>query len=157
MQPPPLGRRGEGWVLLQSIVIVAAVVCAIEGPRWPRGIEPGPRIAGIALELVAVVLLVVSRIALAGSFTVLPRPREGGTLRNTGIYARARHPIYGALIVGGIGLALHRSPLVFAPTAVLAVVFWLKSLREEAWLVVRYPEYAEYRRATPRRFVPRVL
>ncbi|HEY4347956.1 MAG TPA: hypothetical protein VGM80_10230, partial [Gaiellaceae bacterium] len=56
------------------------------------------------------------------------------------------------LLLAGVGLALHRSPLVFAPLALLAVVFWLKSIREEAWLTERYPDYPAYRRATPNRF-----
>jgi protein-S-isoprenylcysteine O-methyltransferase Ste14 len=154
MKPPELGRRGEGWVVLQSIVIVAATICAAVGPHWPHGSEPWLRISGFALETVGVAMFVMSRITLGRSFTVLPRPRDTSTLRTTGIYARARHPVYGGVLIAGLGLSLHRSPLVFAPTAVLAVVFWLKSIREEAWLTERYPDYAAYRRATPRRFIP---
>jgi protein-S-isoprenylcysteine O-methyltransferase Ste14 len=102
-------------------------------------------------------MLIVSRITLGSSFTPLPRPRDSSTLRRTGIYAGARHPVYGGLLVGGLGLSLHRSPLVLAPTAVLALVFWLKSIREEAWLTERYPDYPAYRRATPRRFIPWII
>ncbi len=99
-------------------------------------------------------MFIVSKVTLGPSFTVLPRPRDGSTLRSTGIYARVRHPVYGAVLIGGVGISLHRSPLVFAPTAVLAVVFFLKSLREEAWLAERYAGYPAYRQATPHRFVP---
>ena len=152
--PPALGRRGEGWVVLQSIVILAAAACAAFGPPWPSAWEPWLRIAGFALEAVAVVMFVVSRVTLGPSFTVLPRPRDRSTLRSSGIYARVRHPVYGAVLIGGVGISLHRSPLVFAPTAVLAVVFFLKSLREEAWLAERYAGYPAYRQATPHRFVP---
>jgi protein-S-isoprenylcysteine O-methyltransferase Ste14 len=154
---PALGRRGEGWVVLQSIAIVAAGACAVVGPRWPQGSEPWLRAVGIVLEAAGVGMFIVSRITLGRSFTPLPRPRNRATLRRTGIYARARHPIYGGLLVAGLGLSLHRSPLVLAPTAVLAVVFWLKSIREEAWLSERYPEYPAYRQATPRRFIPWVV
>jgi protein-S-isoprenylcysteine O-methyltransferase Ste14 len=154
IDPPALGRRGEGWVVLQSIIIAAAVACAVVGPGWPRGGEPWLRIAGFVLEAAGAGMFVVSRITLGPSFTPLPRPRDRATLRSTGIYARARHPVYGGLLVAALGLTLQRSPLVLAPTAVLALVFWLKSIREEAWLTERYPEYPAYRRATPRRFVP---
>lgn len=109
------------------------------------------------LEAAGVGMFIVSRITLGSSFTPLPRPRDRSTLRRTGIYARARHPVYGGLLLGGLGLSLHRSPLVLAPTAVLALVFWLKSIREEAWLVERYPNYPAYRRATPRRFIPWII
>jgi protein-S-isoprenylcysteine O-methyltransferase Ste14 len=154
IDPPELGRRGEGWVVLQSILIVVAAICAAVGPHWPSGTEPWLRISGFALEAVGVAMFVTSRIALGRSFTPLPRPRDLSTLRTTGIYARARHPVYGGLLIAGLGLSLHRSPLVCVPTAVLAIVFWLKSVREEAWLTERYPEYAAYRRETPRRFIP---
>jgi protein-S-isoprenylcysteine O-methyltransferase Ste14 len=151
---PALGPRGEGWVVVQSVVIVAAAACAALGPRWPHGGEPWLRISGFVLEATAVAMFLLARITLGHSFTPLPRPRERSTLRTTGIYARARHPVYGALLVGGVGLSLHRSPLVLAPTAVLVLVFSLKSIREEAWLRDRYQDYVAYRRATPRRFIP---
>ena len=152
--PPALGRRGGGWVVIQSAVILAIAACAIAGPGWPESTEPWLRIAGFVLEAVGVAMVVVCRIALGSSFTPFPRPRSRSTLHRTGIYAHARHPVYGALLIAGVGLALHRSPLVFAPTALLAVVFWLKSIREEAWLTERYPDYPAYRQATPRRFIP---
>jgi protein-S-isoprenylcysteine O-methyltransferase Ste14 len=157
VSPPTLGRRGEGWVVLQSIVIVAMVGCAVAGPRWPPGAEPALRVVGFALETAGAGMLALSRITLGRSFTPLPRPRDLSTLRSTGIYAHARHPIYGGILVLGLGLSFHRSPLVLLPTAILAVVFWLKSIREEAWLVERYPEYHAYRRATPFRFVPWII
>jgi len=157
MDPPALGRRGEGWVVLQSIIIVAAAACAVVGPGWPHGGEPWLRIAGFLLEAAGVGMFILSRITLGRSFTPFPRPRDLSTLRSTGIYARARHPVYGGLLVAALGLSLHRSPLVLAPTAVLAFVFWLKSIREEAWLAERYQDYPAYRRATPRRFIPWII
>ncbi len=41
-------------------------------------------------------------------------------------------------------------------TAVLVVFVELKSRREEQWLTERHPDYADYRRRTPRRFIPYV-
>jgi hypothetical protein len=83
--------------------------------------------------------------------------RDRSTLRTTGIYAGARHPFYGGLLILLLGLSFHRSPLVLAPTALLAGILWLKSIREEAWLAERYPEYGAYRRATSRRFIPWIV
>jgi protein-S-isoprenylcysteine O-methyltransferase Ste14 len=157
VNPPALGRRGEGWVVLQSIVLVAMVACAVVGPRWPPSTQPWLRTFGFVLEAAGAGMLTLSRITLGRAFTPLPRPRDRSTLRSTGIYARARHPLYGGLLAFGLGLSLHRSALVLAPTAVLAVVFWLKSIREEAWLAERYPEYPAYRRATPNRFIPWII
>ena len=141
-------------MVVQSVVFLAAAVSAALGPRWPHGGEPWLRVSGYILAALGAAMMLTARITLGRSFTPLPRPRDRSTLRTGGIYAHARHPVYGGLIVGGVGLSLARSPLVFLPTALLAVVFWLKSMREEAWLAERYPDYAAYRRATPRRFVP---
>jgi protein-S-isoprenylcysteine O-methyltransferase Ste14 len=157
VNPPALGRRGEGWVVLQSIVIVAAVACAVIGPSWPNDSESWLRVIGFVLEAAGAGILIVSRITLGRSFTPMPRPRDRSTLRITGIYASARHPIYGGLLVLLLGLSFHRSPLVLAPTALLAGIFWLKSIREEAWLAERYPDYDAYRRATPRHFIPWII
>jgi protein-S-isoprenylcysteine O-methyltransferase Ste14 len=157
IEPPALGRQGEGWVVLQSAVIVAGAICGALGPRWPHADEPWLRIAGGLLVFAAVAIFLVSRLGLGKSFTPLPKPADRGSLQTTGIYAYVRHPIYTAVVIIGVGLALLTSALVFVPTAVIAVVFWLKSLREEAWLAERYPEYAAYRRATPHRFVPWVI
>jgi len=154
---PALGRRGEGWVVLQSIVIVAAVACAVIGPSWPNNSEFWLRVMGFVLEAAGAGILIVSRITLGRSFTPMPRPRDRSTLRTTGIYAGARHPIYGGLLVFLLGLSFHRSPLVLAPTVLLAGIFWFKSIREEAWLAERYPEYDAYRRATSRHFIPWII
>jgi protein-S-isoprenylcysteine O-methyltransferase Ste14 len=53
-----------------------------------------------------------------------------------------------------VGWALVTSPAALVPAALLAVVLWGKSVREEAWLDERYPGYAGYRRRVPRRFIP---
>ena len=157
VDPPALGRRGEGWVVLQSIVIVAAVACAVIGPSWANDSESWLRVIGFVLEAAGAGILIVSRITLGRSFAPMPRPRDRSTLRTTGIYAGARHPIYGGLLVLLLGLSFHRSPLVLAPTALLAGIFWLKSIREEGWLAERYPEYDAYRQATPQRFIPWIV
>ena len=47
------------------------------------------------------------------------------------------------------------SPVTLAMAAVLFVFFDLKSRREEAWLLDRYPAYADYRART-RRLIPLV-
>ena len=151
---PALGSRGEGWVALQTAAIAAVAAAAAVGPRWPRAFEPTVRITGYVVVAAGVTLAIAARFTLGRSFTVLPRPRKRATLRRQGVYAHARHPIYGGLLLMGIGLALLSSALVFLPTGVLAVIFLLKSMREEAWLAERYSDYGDYRQRTRRRFVP---
>jgi len=66
-----------------------------------------------------------------------------------GPYRFVRHPIYGGLVLAGIAVALIRASLPVALlTLALAVVLDVKRRREEAWLVDRYPGYADYRART---------
>jgi protein-S-isoprenylcysteine O-methyltransferase Ste14 len=157
MHVPALGTRGEGWVALQTLVFGILVTCGILGTGWPRGVESPLRAVGIALEVCGAVLVVLGARRLGSAFTPFPLPRERAGLRRTGIYGRVRHPVYGGIIVFALGLSLVRSPLALVPTALLFGLFELKSRREELWLLERYPEYADYRSATPRRFIPWVL
>ena len=151
---PTLGPRGEGWVILQSLVFGAIVACGLLGADWPHRVQSPLRAVGAALELCGLVVGVLGIRALGSSFTPLPRPREAAGLRRTGIYGKVRHPIYGAVLVFALGWSLQRSPIALAPTALLTAVFELKSRREELWLAERYPEYSDYRAATRRRFIP---
>jgi len=66
---------------------------------------------------------------------------------STGVYGFVRHPIYAGLILGTIGWGLlAQTWLGVVLAAILFVFFDLKSRREEAWLVEKYPDYVEYRR-----------
>lgn len=151
---PTLGPRGEGWVLLQSVVFGAIVACGLLGADWPHRVRSLLQGVGAAAEVCGIVLGVLGVRALGSSFTPFPRPREGSGLRRKGIYGKVRHPIYGAVLVFVLGWSLQRSPLALVPAALLAVVFELKSRREESWLTERYSEYADYRAVTRHRFIP---
>ena len=152
---PSLGPRGEGWVLIQGVllVLVAAAGWSLgpdwSGPAWVAGI-----IAGIALIASGVVLAVRGVADLGGAMTPLPRPRDSAELVVTGAYALVRHPVYGGLILVAFGWAIARASIAAVLlAAVLATFFRLKSAREERWLETRYPDYAAYRART-RRFIP---
>ena len=101
-----------------------------------------------------VLLVVLGVLSLRSSFTPPPRPRARTRLRQGGIFRLVRHPVYGGVILIGVGWSLADAPLGLVPTALLAVLFDLKARREEAWLIERFPEYAAYQARTPRRFVP---
>src|SRR5712691_7090920 len=151
---PELGPRGEGWVLLQLLLGAAIVGCGFVGVYWPASVESFFGILGLLIGAAGALLVVLGVLSLGRSFTPLPRPRARTRLRQAGIYRLARHPVYGGVILVGLGWSLADAPLGLTPTALLAVLFDLKARREEAWLIERFPEYAAYRARTPRRFVP---
>ncbi|MDR5683684.1 MAG: isoprenylcysteine carboxylmethyltransferase family protein [Armatimonadota bacterium] len=152
---PPWWRntRGEWWVIGQGIVILL-IALAPPAWRWP-GEGSAARIAvGAALMAGGLGLAVLAAGQLGVGLTPLPRPRPQARLIRTGVYAHSRHPIYGGLIVAAFGWAVVRnSGLHLLLAAVLTVYFYLKSEREEQFLVQRFPEYTEYRSQT-KRFLP---
>lgn len=151
---PTLGPRGEGWVALQFLLMGATFAGALAAPAWSGAARVATSALGGLVATVGTALLLTSLWQLGPSLTALPAPRKRGQLVERGLYARARHPIYGGVILAclGWGLLFASWPSLAAAAATAAVLF-LKSLREEAWLVRRYPDYAEYRRRT-RRFFP---
>jgi protein-S-isoprenylcysteine O-methyltransferase Ste14 len=152
---PSLGPRGEGWVAIQ---VAALLAIAVAGPF--AGSLDGDdvvawaiRLSGVALLIAGVVLAARGTIDLRDALTPLPHPRADAELIEDGVYARARHPIYGGLILAALGWGLAwLSPMALVLASGLAVFLRLKSAREEHWLMERFPGYAGYRQRT-RRFL----
>ncbi len=153
---PDLGSRGEGWVALQFLLVGALVVAATLGAAWPDAWHAPLMIVGAGSLLAGASLAFAGSRALGPSLTPLPRPREGARFRDGGAYRLVRHPIYGGVMLFALGVSLMTSPLASVPTALLGLVFEGKRVREEAWLLERYPEYEGYRSRVRRRFVPYV-
>ena len=151
---PALGPRGEGWVAIQVVLFALLGVAAVLGPEWPDAVERPLLGVASALGLVGVVLFVGGLIRLGGQLTPFPKPVEGGTLREDGVYGLARHPIYGGGALLAIAWSLATSYLGLVPTALLGLLIEAKSRREEAWLVEHHPGYEAYRARVRRRFIP---
>ena len=109
------------------------------------------QIMGYMVGMIGAVLLGsgIAELRRAKAFTAVPHPLPEGTLVEHGPYRFVRHPIYGGLILGALGLAVI-TPWAgtFAAVALLAVVLDLKRRREELWLADQYPGYATYRART---------
>ena len=152
---PSLGPRGEGWVLIQGVllVVVAAAGWSL-GPDWSGPLRLAGIVVGIVLIAGGIVLAVRGAVDLRGALTPLPKPRDGAALVETGAYSFVRHPIYGGLILAAFGWAIGQASIVAVALAVaLAAFLRVKSVREEAWLEQRFPDYAAYRART-RRLIP---
>ena len=154
---PALGRRGEGWVLIQIGLIAAILLSALVGLGWPDPLEPVARTVGAVLMALGLLLLVVGAHQLGSSLTPLPAPRAGQQLTTGGLYRHVRHPMYGGGILIALGwTTFFASPVGLGLTVILVLFVALKAHREELWLVEHYPEYADYRQRTPRKFIPLV-
>jgi protein-S-isoprenylcysteine O-methyltransferase Ste14 len=137
------------------VLLAAIALSALIGLGWPGGWMPWLAVVSFALMLAGLALLVLGSVELGDALTPFPRPRHGSTLRVGGVYARARHPIYGGAILLAAGWSLIFASVVGGVlTLLLVVLFHLKSRREEQWLAERYDDYGEYRRRTRRKFIP---
>lgn len=152
---PSLGARGEGWVAIQVVLLLAVVVAGVRfGPDWSGPLRLVGILAGIAAIAAGAILVLRGSVDLRGALTPLPHPRDDASLVETGVYGLARHPIYGGLILAALGWSWVQASLPALIAAVaLAAFFVLKSTREETWLLARYAGYAAYRTRT-RRFIP---
>jgi protein-S-isoprenylcysteine O-methyltransferase Ste14 len=151
---PSLGPRGEGWVLAQGVLFVLVVMSGTLPAAWDGPARIASAVLGALLILAGATLVLLGVRELGGNLVAVPKPRSDGRLVDTGVYGRARHPIYSGIVLASFGWGLvcaSLMALVFA--AVLLGFFFLKSVREETWLVERFPGYPAYRMRT-RRFIP---
>ena len=151
------GVRGEGWVLVQGVLLALVAFgprTLAELPPWPGAVAAISGPAGTFLLLAGGAISALAALGLGPNLTPLPHPKEGGTLVETGLYGLVRHPIYFGLIVAAFGWALAvQGWLTLVYALVLFGFFDLKSRREERWLMGRFPAYAAYRRRV-RRLIP---
>ena len=152
--PPALGPRGEGWFVIQVVLLAAVALAGVLGPNWSGLARALSAIAGSVMMGGGLVLAVRGVHDLRSNLTVFPRPLAGAQLVDTGVFRLVRHPIYGGLIIGafGWGLVTASAPALGA-AVVLALFFRFKAAREEVWLREQFDAYDDYRART-RRFIP---
>ena len=146
--------RGDAWVAAQFALMAATVGLGFVPPEWPDVVDRPLDWAGAVSAILGANLVYLSARALGASLTPFPRPRRRGRLVVDGPYRLARHPIYGGGILFFLGWTLFSRPLALVGVAALAALWVGKSALEERLLAEWFPGYADYRRATPRRFVP---
>jgi len=108
----------------------------------------------IALQLMAVALMVWARVTFGSrSFHAAANPTAGG-LVTTGPYRIIRHPIYTAACLFGWGpIVVHRSLVSVALGILLLLGALMRMICEEQLVKQKYPEYVEYAKVT-KRMVP---
>ena len=151
---PSLGPRGEGWVAIQAVLIVAIVLTGLLGPRWPEEARVWLWVAAGVLGAAGFVIFAGGSQRLGRQLTPFPKPVENGGIKQDGAYRLVRHPIYGGVLLMALAWALASSPLALVPWALACPFLETKRYREETWLLEQHPDYDEYRRRVKHRFVP---
>jgi protein-S-isoprenylcysteine O-methyltransferase Ste14 len=141
---------------LASIVVFVVLILAVAGLVVRQSFFASDTV-GIAVQVLAVLLLLWARLTFGRrSFHLAANPTQGG-LVTTGPYQFLRHPIYSAfLYLLWAGVLSHLSAvnclLALIATAAIAV----RIVAEERLLVKRYPEYVAYAART-KRIIPFVF
>ncbi len=142
----PVATASHAWVAAQFGIIAAMLL-------WPAHWRPGAAAWALAAAAVALAGWVFAY-NRPGNFNVRPEPKDGARMVTGGPYARVRHPMYSALLLGCAALpaAAPDLPRVLG-WVLLVLVLRGKSALEEKLLLQRWPDYAAYRART-QRFVP---
>lgn len=147
-------RRGGWWVVAQ-FALFGLILLAFTRNKTPEGYW---LLIGWVLVGAAVLLAGSGLWMIRDHLTALPAPRHGAVLLDRGPFALVRHPIYGGLILGFLGLAIRGGNLIAAMLALLLIpFFWAKTEHEERLLAARLPDYDDYRERVPQRFLPWLL
>jgi protein-S-isoprenylcysteine O-methyltransferase Ste14 len=102
---------------------------------------------GIAIGLLACLVMGIAVINLGKNLTPLPCPKDDAVLIQAGLYRYVRHPIYfGVLLAALAWLLIFPGVYILAYAIALFILFDIKAKREEVWLVERFPTYKDYQR-----------
>jgi protein-S-isoprenylcysteine O-methyltransferase Ste14 len=108
---------------------------------------------GLVLKTIGAAGLISTAGSLRRTLTAIPIPKESGKLSTSGLYRFARHPMYTALLIFSLGMAIGGgSAIKYALFLGLLILLYFKSRFEEGFLIQKYPDYKEYSNRTPRFF-----
>lgn len=80
-----------------------------------------------------------------GNFAIYPEPKERACLVTTGPYRWVRHPMYLAVLLFMLGIALYNGTWINAVAMVtLFLALWGKMIREERYLHRHFDGYGDY-------------
>jgi protein-S-isoprenylcysteine O-methyltransferase Ste14 len=151
--------RGGWWVLAQLSLFALYLVALVGTPEIAEGVGLGlARVTGVILVVAGVVIGGWSVVLLGQDLSIFPHPVEEARLVDRGPYRLVRHPIYLAVILGALGLALAFLSTAAAIVALVFIPFFMaKTGVEEDRLVEQVAGYREYRSAIPYRIIPWVM
>ena len=138
---------------VMSILGLLLMIGALVG-LYKIGVLLTPQPIAIALQLVAVALMIWARVTFGRrSFHAAANPTAGG-LVTSGPYRIIRHPIYtAACLFGWSAIVVHWSLVSVALGILLILGALVRIMCEEPLVKQKYPEYVEYAKVT-KRMVP---
>lgn len=150
---------GAGFVVALAAA-VAAPVLQLTGVLAPLAVLHATwiHILGIVLAVCGIAGTLYAQMDMGDSWRIGVDPEETTTLVRTGVFARVRNPIFSAMLVFGLGVALITPNVVAISGFVLLLVTIELQVRavEEPYLLATHGDpYRDYRE-TVGRFLPRI-
>jgi protein-S-isoprenylcysteine O-methyltransferase Ste14 len=133
------------WLLSREVGVMRGL------PRW---VELGALAVGLMLVMIGAWANVVGRYQLGRAWANQVTIYQRHDLRQQGLFRLVRHPLYASLIWMFMGAAI--ASLNWAGLLATCLVFYpamlFRARQEEAWLLLEFPEYAQYCAKTGRFF-----
>lgn len=150
MPERPNQLQAWSYVFVQALLLLLLIFLdANIGPQIHRLV-----VVGRTLECLGIIGVFVCAASLRRSLTVVPIPKAEGQLSTTGLYQYVRHPMYSSVLLFALGIALGSGSLIkYLLGLLLYFLFHAKSVYEEKYLKLKYPDYEEYAKKIPR-FIP---
>jgi protein-S-isoprenylcysteine O-methyltransferase Ste14 len=119
---------------------------------------------GEVVALDVVMLLQVAAVGLGlwavrsvgdNNWSVYPVPNPQSSIANHGAYKYVRHPMYTALILFFLPVALRADgPFSWGIYSILVGTLCFKIGYEERQILLKHPEYADFKKVTKKRLIP---
>lgn len=151
--------RGGWWVVGQVALFALYGAALLGSDALDVGTGAATvRVVGVVMLAAAMLVGAWSLRLLGSDLTPYPAPQDGSSLQERGPYRIVRHPIYSAVVLGTVGLAL----ALLNPAATVVGLSFLpyfaaKSSHEERMLTNRFAGYADYRSRVRHRLIPGIF
>jgi len=108
---------------------------------------------GIGISAFGFVFFLIGVFTLGKSLSLYPSPSPKSKLMTRGVFRYIRHPVYTGLLLFLFGISLAFAGLAKFVLFVAAVIlFSQKADYEESRLILKYPEYEDYKTQTGKFF-----
>lgn len=150
---------GLGFIVAMSAAVLAPIL-QLAGVVSPVAVLDAPwvNVTGIALAVVGIAATLYAQLDMGDSWRIGVDASETTTLVRSGVFGWVRNPIFAAMMVFGVGIALVTPNLLALVGLALLVVTIELQVRvvEEPYLLTTHGDaYRDYLAAVGR-FVPRV-